>query len=65
MIWFYGAICLLLFLFTAACAEDRGNLSAGKDEGKMEYASEKTNESKPPLDQSVPEVLETATLAMG
>ncbi len=56
---------MLLFIFTAACAEDRQDFPTGKDEGKMEYARIEKNELKPPLDQSVPEELETATLAMG
>ncbi len=56
---------MLLCMFIAACAEDRQDFPTGKDEGIMEYASIEKNESKPPLDQSVPEELETATLAMG
>lgn len=59
------AIYSLLIIFTAACSENREDLPAGKDEKKVEYASIEKNESKPPLDQNVPEELETATLAMG
>ena len=73
------ACCLmaLVLLFAAACGEQLQertdsapeesalDYEHGKDTGDMEQEKAFLNESIPPLDQQVPDRLETATLGLG
>ncbi len=63
---FSGFLCLLLIaVFMFACSEDRQEPQLGKDDPTVKYVNQEKLKLKPPLDQNIPENLETATLAMG
>lgn len=61
-----GFLCLLLIaVFMFACSEDRQEPQVGKDDPTVKNVNQEKVNLKPPLDQAIPEKLETATLAMG
>lgn len=56
---------LLIAVFILACSEDRQEPQIGKDDITMKNINQEKVNLKPPLDQNIPEDLETVTLAMG